>query len=72
MQMLLFAFVENTEVLGVEVGDEAALLVGHRHRDDDFVDLHLNGPLLRVRPRWQLVWGGFRRFGSTRLLFGAL
>src|SRR5579864_1152180 len=40
--LLFLAFVEDAEVLLVEIADEAALFVRYRDGDNDFVDLHLN------------------------------
>ena len=56
LDLLLLAFVENGEILLFQIRDEAALLVRHRHRNDDFVDLHLN------RRGWGLGIGRNVRF----------
>jgi len=53
--LLLFAFVVDAKVFLIQIGDEFALLVGHRNRHDDFVDLYLDGWRLRlIGGRWRL------------------
>ena len=61
LDLLLFALVENGEILLLQIRHEAALFVGHGHRNDDFVHLHLNGGR-----GWGLEVGGRVRFLRRR------
>src|SRR5205823_13134755 len=42
LDLLVFAFVLDTEVSGVQVGYETPPIVGHGNRHDDFVDLYFD------------------------------
>ena len=43
LDLLLFAFVQNGEILLLQIRHKAALVIGYGHRHDDLVHLHLNG-----------------------------
>ena len=47
--LLFLAFVENAEVLRLEVADETVLVVRHRNRDDHLVHLNANRSRLVLR-----------------------
>ena len=58
--LLFFAVLEDFEIGLVEIRNEAVLVVGHRDRHDDFIDLYLNGRLVRRLGRLRKVLRGLR------------
>jgi hypothetical protein len=48
LKALRFPFIEDAEVLGGQVRNEAAFFIGNGDRHDDFVDLNLDAGVWRL------------------------